>query len=200
MSSAPLSIAVVLGSARYGRRCDSIARWVSDTLRADSGVSVDAIDPQELSLSFIYEPLSDDNWPSLERQLDSADAFVIVTPEYHHGYTAVLKLIIDAVPDVWQTKPIGFVSYGAHSGGLRAVEQLKQVFVSLQAMPINRAVSLPYIERYFAQGQKQGADFSPGVSDRRHLDTLIDELDMWARRLQAVRAEPSASDLMAWTG
>ena len=128
--------------------------------------------------------------------LVAADASAL----YARNVLDFLKLIIDAVPDVWQTKPIGFVSYGAHSGGLRAVEQLKQVFVSLQAMPINRAVSLPYIERYFAQGQKQGADFSPGVSDRRHLDTLIDELDMWARRLQAVRAEPSASDLMAWTG
>jgi len=66
-------------------------------------------------------------------------AFVVVTPEYNHGYPAPLKSLIDSVGREWQAKPVAFVSYGGVSGGLRAVEQLRQVFAKLHmvtnAMP-----------------------------------------------------------------
>ena len=159
-------------------------------------MSVDVVDPQQLPLSFTEQPLPNGAWGALEARLDKADAFVIVTPEYHHGYTAVLKHIIDAVPDVWQAKPVGFVSYGAHSGGLRAVEQLKQVFASLQAIPLSSAVSLQRVERYFARGN----GFEPGADDARHLSSLVDQLHHWAFGLQAVRHTPPPQDVLAGIG
>jgi NAD(P)H-dependent FMN reductase len=42
-----------------------------------------------------------------------ADAFVFVTPEYNHGYSAALENAIDHLYNEWQHKPVGFVSYGA---------------------------------------------------------------------------------------
>jgi len=59
------------------------------------------------------------------------DAFVVVTPEYNHGYPGPLKTAIDSVGREWHAKPVGFVCYGGLSGGLRAVEQLRIVFASV---------------------------------------------------------------------
>ena len=60
-----------------------------------------------------------------------ADGFIVITPEYNHGYPAVLKSALDALYAEWVRKPIAFVSYGGWSGGVRAVEQLRLVAIEL---------------------------------------------------------------------
>jgi NAD(P)H-dependent FMN reductase len=42
----------------------------------------------------------------------------------------------------WNKKPVGFVSYGS-VGGARSVEQLRQVVVELQMVPIRNAIHIP---------------------------------------------------------
>ena len=59
---------------------------------------------------------------------------MVVVPEYNHGYPAALKFVIDSVQAHWQAKPVAFVAYGGHSGGIRAAEQLRQVFSGLHAV------------------------------------------------------------------
>ena len=73
----------------------------------------------------------------------SADGFIVVTPEYNHGYPAVLKSALDAVHGEWGKKPIAFVGYGAEGGGARCVEQLRQVAVELQMVPVGNPWSFP---------------------------------------------------------
>ena len=75
----------------------------------------------------------------------TADGFIIVTPEYNHGYSAVLKNAIDYVYDGWNKKPVAFVSYGGPAGGSRAIEQLRQVAIELQMHPVREQVTIPYI-------------------------------------------------------
>jgi NAD(P)H-dependent FMN reductase len=56
------------------------------------------------------------------------DGLVFVTPEYNHGYPAVLKNAIDWLWDEWKSKPAGIVSYSSGPiGGARGTEQLKLV-------------------------------------------------------------------------
>ncbi len=73
--------------------------------------------------------------------LSEADAFIVVTPEYNHSFTASLKFVLDLVYEPWQGKPVAFVSYGGISGGLRAVEQLRLVFAELHAVTVRDTVS-----------------------------------------------------------
>ncbi|MEU8118922.1 NAD(P)H-dependent oxidoreductase [Spirillospora sp. NPDC049024] len=54
------------------------------------------------------------------------DAFAFVTPECNHSFPAALKNALDHLYSEWQHKVAGFVGYGT-SGGIRAVEQLRQV-------------------------------------------------------------------------
>jgi NAD(P)H-dependent FMN reductase len=52
-------------------------------------------------------------------EIASFDGFVIVTPEYNHGPSGVLKNAIDYLYAEWNNKAVGFVSYGS-VGGARA--------------------------------------------------------------------------------
>lgn len=81
--------------------------------------------------------LADTRVPSAELadRIGAADAFVVVTPEYNHSYPGPLHAI-DSVGEQWRAKPVGFVSYGGVSGGLRAVEPLRVVFAELHAVTI----------------------------------------------------------------
>jgi NAD(P)H-dependent FMN reductase len=54
-------------------------------------------------------PIPSTNFSS---RIDAADAFVVVTPEYNHGYPGPLKTAIDSVSREWRAKPLGFVCYG----------------------------------------------------------------------------------------
>lgn len=72
----------------------------------------------------------------------TVSAFVFVMPEYNYGFSAPLKNAIDYLYTEWQYKPVGFVSYGMASGGLRAVQVIKQVVTTLKMMPANEAVTV----------------------------------------------------------
>ena len=85
--------------------------------------------------------------------MDAADAFVFVMPEYNHGFNAPLKNAIDYLHQEWQHKPAGFVSYGGVAAGTRAVQQLKQVLISLNMVPVNDAVAIQFIAKQIEDGE-----------------------------------------------
>ena len=106
-----IKLAIIYGSAREGRFCDTVVNWVATEVRGHQQFAIDLIDPRDLA----------NGRGDVARRLDEADAFIVVTPEYNHGYTADLKALIDAHSIEWQAKPLAFVSYGGISGGLRAL-------------------------------------------------------------------------------
>jgi NAD(P)H-dependent FMN reductase len=120
-SDAPLRVAVVTAGVRQARFGTAVARWALDRAERCDDVVVDAVDlrdhaiPADLRPSRAGERLA---WP-----IGAADAVLVVTCEYNHGYPASLKLAIHAVREQWAATAVGFVSYGGLAGGLRAVEQ-----------------------------------------------------------------------------
>ena len=142
---------VILASTRPGRAGEPIADWFVERALAHGAFDVELVDLAEVALPFMDEP----NHPRLRRytqehtkawsaRVDSADAFVFVTPEYNYGLTAPLKNAIDYLHFEWQHKPVGFVSYGGVAAGTRAVQMLKQVVTTLKMVPIFEAVSIPF--------------------------------------------------------
>ena len=123
-------------------------------------------------------------------RLARADGFVVVTPEYNHGYPASLKQAIDLAHHEWRAKPVAFVSYGGMSGGLRAVEQLRQVFAELHATTVRDTVSFHMAHAAFdASGQPVDAT-GPAAAAK----TLLDQLAWWAAALRDARtARPYAT-------
>lgn len=166
-------IAVIYGSTRPGRLADNVGAWVQAQLRGQASVQVDIIDPLVEGPAF----------KSVEARLAAADAFLVLTPEYNHSFPAPLKSLVDAVYGAWQAKPVGFVSYGGQSGGLRAVEQLRQVFAELHAMTVRDAVAFVDVWEQFADGASL---FAPQRSERA-FGRMLAQLLWWSETLRRGR-------------
>lgn len=178
-----INLALIYGSTREGRYCDRVAQWAADQIGSRNEFTLDPIDPARLALPDRHEQAKSPAIVELKRRIDRADAFVIVTPEYNHGYPAPLKFLIDSVYDEWNAKPVGFVSYGGQSGGLRAVEQLRQVFAELHAVTVRDQVALVNVwEQVDAAGELR----SPERANRA-MATMLMQLNWWATALRDAR-------------
>jgi NAD(P)H-dependent FMN reductase len=185
--TAPLELAVLIGSSRKGRIGRVVADWFVQRA-GERELKIDVIDLAELSLPLDLQP--DDAVRDLAERVGAADAVVMVTPEYNHGYPAALKLAIDSLRSEWMAKPVGFVSYGGLSGGLRAVEQLRQVCAELHMVSLRDTVSFHQVHaRFDATGRLRHPDPAAAAADR-----LLDGIAWWGwalRRARAARRYPS---------
>ena len=147
---------IVIGSTRPGRVGLPVAEWFAGRAVCDGRFEVELADLAELKLPMLDEP----NAPrsrqytkahalAWSEMVDAADAIVIVTAEYNYGYPAALKNALDYLFHEWRRKPLGFVSYGGMSAGIRAVQQLQQVVTALQMVPVPTAVSIPFVATMF---------------------------------------------------
>jgi NAD(P)H-dependent FMN reductase len=107
---------------------------------------------------------------------------VLLTPEYNHGPPAVLKNALDHVYEEWRRKPVGFVSWGGPGGGVRAVEQLRQIAVELQMAPMRQQVAIPNV---YASLDDRGRPADPRHEVDAH--SVLDELLWWSAALTAAR-------------
>jgi NAD(P)H-dependent FMN reductase len=174
-----LSIALLYGSVRPGRLCDTVARWAGAEIDRHAGLRWRAVDPLQLR-----KPNAGFDDETLRGELQRADAFVVVTPEYNHGYPAAIKELIDADVQGWVAKPVSFVSYGGLSGGLRAVEQLRQVFAELHATTVRDGVSFVNAwDQFDEHGQLRNPEPA-----RKAMAMMLDRLRWWALALREARS------------
>jgi NAD(P)H-dependent FMN reductase len=71
-------------------------------------------------------------------KIASFDGFVMITPEYNHSTSGVLKNALHYLYAEWNNKAAGFVSYG----GARAAEQLRLICGALQMADVSQQVTL----------------------------------------------------------
>ena len=137
----PLRIPVVAGSVRRGRQSIRAARFAVDRL-VRSGADATLVDLAELNLPIMEERLHkrDDPPPGLVRFSDtiaSADAVVIVSPEYNGSMPGVLKNALDYIYGEWFRKPVGIVTVSAGGyGGVQLHNHLQLLFLRVKALPV----------------------------------------------------------------
>ena len=189
-------ILVILGSTREGRYGDKPAHWITGVLRADRRFDPELVDLRDWPLPFFDQPksptrITDGNYGNevakrWGKKVASADGFVIIAAEYNHGPTGVLKNALDWVFREWNRKPVTFVGYG-NAGGARAIEQLRQVAIEMDMVPIREAVHLP-VEVYRAvMGVAAPADPALFAPVEAKVGPMIDALVWWARALRTAR-------------
>ncbi|MFV2120053.1 NADPH-dependent FMN reductase [Streptomyces sp. Act-28] len=184
----PLKLAVVVGSNREGRLAPVVADWFLSHARRRTDFTVDVVD---IARTELPTALSHDPPPAVRAELAkvsprlaAADAFAVLTPEYNHSYPASLKNLVDWHFGEWQAKPVAFVSYGGVSGGLRAVEHLRQVFAELHAVTVRDTVSLHNAGGLFTDDGGLRDPAGPEGAVKR----MLDQLGWWGRALRAARA------------
>ncbi|MCX4469496.1 NADPH azoreductase [Micromonospora sp. MW-13] len=187
MSTEPIRLALIIGSTREGRFGPTVARWFLNQAKQRDDFEVDVVDLAEHDLPTVITtqptPEGGKALGEVMPRIEAADAFVIVTPEYNHSFPASLKNAIDWHSTQWHAKPVGFVSYGGLSGGLRAVEALRLVFAELHAATVRATVS------FHGAWEQFGPDGEP--IDPEGCNTaakyMLDQLGWWATTLREGR-------------
>jgi NAD(P)H-dependent FMN reductase len=191
-----IKVAVIIGSIREGRFAEKPAAWIFDEAKKLPGVEAELLDLKEIRLPDFAGPgypsaIKDGNYGNdtineFAKKIARNDAIIIVSPEYNHGYSSVLKNALDSIYQEWNHKPVAFVSYGG-VGGARAIEQLRLVSIELQMAPIRNAVHIPgevFKAAMMAPLPLDAAVFAP-VAEKA--TGMLEQLVWWAKTLKAAR-------------
>src|ERR1700724_4195057 len=148
MTSQKPRIGIIIGSTRAGRFGERPAHWIHEIARQRTDLDFELIDLRDYPLPFFNEPMSP-AWAPVKNEaalrwgdkLAAFDGLIVVTPEYNHGTSGVLKNALDYAYKEFVRKPVAFVGYGG-VGGARAVEHLRLVAVELQMAPVRNTVHI----------------------------------------------------------
>lgn len=174
-----MKIYIVVGSVREGRTALKVAKWVNSSIAkyGFNTVSTEIVDLKEWDLPFfagahppltgIYDQPKQQEWADYIAQ---GDAFIFISPEYNHGYSAVLKNALDYLGKEWQGKPAAYVSYGG-SNGSRSIDQIRQVATQLGLVDSNATVEIRDI---FARNR--GETFEGNEFDEKALKSAVDKI------------------------
>ncbi|MER5717528.1 NAD(P)H-dependent oxidoreductase [Streptomyces sp. NPDC002132] len=201
-----IRIAVIIGSTRPGRRVEAVARWVADTSVRHPAVVAGQADVEVVDIAAYALPLLDEPVPAAFTRYANAhtrrwaetiaafDGFVFVTPEYNRSVPAALKNAIDFLYAEWHHKAAGFVVYGVH-GGIRAVEQLRQVMAEVKIADVQTQVALAMFTDFTFTDPTDPTDpgtCTPSTRQEATLATMLDEIIAWSQALKPLR-DPSTA-------
>ena len=148
-STNPLFIPVVLGTPRRGRVSEHVARFIAEDLAARDSVQSEVIDIRDLPLPTddAGEQAKD---PGFSAAAMKADAFVVVAPEYNHGYPGLLKHALDTNLKEYIHKPVGICGVSAGPfGGTRVIENLLPVMRELGLVTIFWDINFSSVQNAF---------------------------------------------------
>jgi NAD(P)H-dependent FMN reductase len=184
-------IGIIIGSTREGRFSDKPASWIDDVARRRADLNFEMVDLRDYPMPFFEEQMSPiyapPQHPVAQRwaaKLATLDGFIVVTPEYNHSASAVLKNALDYAYREFNRKPIGFVGYGG-AGAARSVEHLRMVAVELQMAPVRFAVHIGMVE--FLGIWQQGKSFADFPHLEQSAFAMLDDIAWWAHALKSAR-------------
>jgi NAD(P)H-dependent FMN reductase len=196
IEDAPLTLKlnIIIGSTRPGRIGPVIAEWLKEAAVEHGKFAVELVDIAEFNL-----PLLDEAAHPAKRQyanaptkrwsasVDSADAYLFVTPEYDYFAPAALVNAVQLLLHEWLYKPAGVLSYGGVSGGLRSAQVLRQLLSNVNVHALPQVVPVHSVSQFIDNGM-----FRPNQPIQDGANGLLDELHKWARALNNLRAEQAA--------
>lgn len=183
-------VPVILGSIRRNRESIKVAKYVLNRLKERSNVQAELVDLRELDLPMMEERLRfrDDAGPNIREFSDKiarADSVLIVTPEYSGGYPGVLKNALDYIKPEFKRKAVGVVTVSAvHTAGILCLNALRQVLLSLNAVPIPASLMIANVQQAF---DAEGTPADPAFHDKA--SAFLDEFLWFTEALATQRAK-----------
>lgn len=167
----PLFIPVILGTTRRGRASEHVSRFVYEEVGKRVGVETELIDVRNIPLvtSDAGEAIKDSQFAATVAR---ADALLIVTPEYNHGYPGMLKHVLDTNLKEYIHKAVGVCGVSAGGfGGTRVIENL---------LPVLRELGLVTI---FWDGNFSGAQKLFDADGKLLDETYVKRIDKFLKEL-----------------
>lgn len=119
-------VLIFSGSARFGNYTQHVAKLVHEVAQEHQDLEAVLISPDSLGLQLHDEgQQAKEQYPELTKHVVEADAYIIVSPEYNHGYPGSLKYMLDLHLKEYIHKPVALVGVSMGPfGGARVIEQL----------------------------------------------------------------------------
>src|SRR5207253_11116132 len=149
-----LFIPLILGTAREGRQSENVARFVFEQTKKRADVETELIDVRELPMKLddAGEQMKD---PKFSATIERCDGFIVVTPEYNHGYPGLLKHALDMNLKEYIHKAVGICGVSAGQfGGARVIEALLPVMRELGLVTIFNDVNFGPVGKIFGDDGK----------------------------------------------
>ena len=205
-----LNILVFLGTvrnstppkpARLGRR---VAKACLAHLETHHNVML--IDPLELDLSAPFKPhfaYADGKAPNalekLAKQIENADAYVMVSPEYNHAMSPALADLLNHFgSSLFSFKPSAIVTYSAGQwGGARAAVNMRTFLAELGCLPVSAMVHIPKAQEVFNEDGTcaEGQDPQKWAG---YLERTFSQLAWWSEAANRQRSEGKAEQTEAF--
>lgn len=186
-SDRPLFIPVILGTVRKGRMSRHAAHLMVEELRKRDGVETELIDICTVPLPVDDAGEAIKN-PEFSAKMMRADALAIVSPEYNHGYSGLLKHVLDSCLHEYIHKAVGIVGVSAGPfGGTRGIQDLLPVMRELGLVNIFWDVNFGSVNSVFAS---DGKLLEPAFITR--IDKFLQELIWMAKTLRYGREHIAA--------
>ena len=186
MAPSPLKVLAISGSLRKASYNTAALRAAQEL--APEGMTIEIASIADIP--FYNADVQEQGFPgtvmALAEQIRAADAILIASPEYNYSTSGVLKNTIDWLSRVPQQpfagKPVAMIGASMSLlGAARAQYHLRQAFVFLDALPVNKP------EVFIAQAQNR-FDAEGRLTDeltRGFIRQLLVSLAAWTLRLKA---------------
>jgi NAD(P)H-dependent FMN reductase len=150
-----MNIEIISGSPRKESVTNRVALHLEKTLRSKTQHNINNIDVREWNMQCLQEEIyttvesAPKEFKPLAERMLTADAFIMVSPEYNGSYTSALKNLFDHFPKQ-RHKPFGIVTASPGAlGGIRAALQLQLFICALFGIPSPYMLVTPFVEQKF---------------------------------------------------
>ena len=123
---------------------------------SEQGHSVYLVDPSHLSLNDPGFAPTEDALHLMEK-VKEADAIILATPEYHGGYSSVIKRVIENLgfPSELSGKPVALLGVAAGQiGAIKSIESLRTVVSHVGGLVLPKAISIANVQGVFDEEGK----------------------------------------------
>ena len=187
-----LKISVIYGSTRDGRQGIKFAKYVMRELisRGNKAILIDPMDINIETLTKRYMDYGKGSAPSsleeMHQELNTSDAFVIVSAEYNHFMPPALVNVLNHFHSEYQRKPSAITTYSVSPfGGVRVSTPLRAFLTQLGMPPIPAMLHAPFVNKNFNEdGERVSAD-----KEERNKEFIkfSEELEWYSNALKAAR-------------
>jgi len=142
----------ILGTSRPGNFTGKALALVIDELNRQPRAKVTSIDPAGLTLPFPGQPGDYPDQQMLQSAVKDATGVILATPEYHGGFAAMMKLLIENLgfPSLLAGKPVALLGVaGGQIGAIKSLEQLRSVCSHVGAIVLPGPVSVAGVQKLF---------------------------------------------------
>ncbi len=147
-----INIVAIKGSVRPGNYTSKALNLCIDELSQHEDITVKVFDPAGMHLPF--PGMNGDNTDAerLQVAVSEATGVILSTPEYHGGYSSIIKLVIENLgfPSVLAGKPVALLGVASGSiGAIKSLEGLRSICSHVGAIVLPGPVSVAGVQRIF---------------------------------------------------